>query len=229
MTERYAGLYESLLREGRTFAERLFTELELPLTDVEDVAAEAALAVLLASRRGAFKSALTRKERRRMQFFRLQCRIRNAARDRRNQKLSVSLSALEGKPGDETTAALAAELALATSDNGRCADGLGLGDPEWLTRFKSAEDSLRRDDTRPRKKDSTAAERMAQARKLRDKRDERNEYRRIKKSLDIRTARPRAIPRERRLKARIRLKGRFTPAHEAYTRELQASKRRFHQ
>ena len=229
MTERYAGLYESLVREGRAFAERLFTELELPLTDIEDIAAETALAVILANRRGAFRSALTRKERKRMQLFRLQCRIRNAARDRLGQKLAVSLSALEGKPKDEPTAKLAAELVLATSDCGQCADGLGLGNPEWLIKFKSAEDSLRRDDTRPRKNGLTAAERKAQARERRDKQDERNEYRRIKKSLDIRTTKPKAIPHERRLKARKRLKGRFTPAHEAYTRELQAVKRRFHQ
>ena len=229
MTERYADLYESLTKEALAFAKKLFAQQEIPPTDIEDVAAEAALAVLLANRRGAFRSALTRKERKRMQLFRLKCRIRNAARDRLGQMLAVSLSALEGKPGDETTAALAAELVQATSDNGRCAEAMGHEQSEWLTLFKSAEDSLRRDDTRPRKNDSTAAERMAQARERRDKQDERNEYRRIKKSLDIRTTKPKAIPHERRLKARKRLKGRFTPAHEAYTRELQAVKRRFHQ
>ena len=228
MTERYADLYESLLVEGRAFAERLFAEQEIPLTDVEDVAAEAALAVILANRSGDFRSALTRKERRRMQLFRLQCRIRNAARDRLNQKLAVSLSALEGKSEDESTAKLAAELVLATSDCGQCADGLGFDQSEWFIKFKSAEDSLRRDDTRPRKSELTAAERKAQAQERRDKQDERNEYRRIKKSLDIRTTKPKAIPHERRLKARKRLKRRFTPAHEAYSRELQASKRRFH-
>ena len=228
MTERYADLYETLMKEALGFAEKLFIEQEIPLTDVEDVAAEAALAVLLANRRGAFRSALTRKERRRMQLFRLQCRIRNAARDRLSQKLAVSLSALEGKPEDESTAKLAAELVLATSDNGQCAEEMGLGQSEWFMKFKSAEDSLRRDDTRPRSSELTAAERKAQVQERRDKQDERNEYRRIKKSLDIRTTKPKAIPHERRLKARKRLKGRFTPAHEAYTRELQATKRRFH-
>ena len=229
MTERYAGLYESLMNEALSFAKKLFAEQGIPPTDIEDVAAEAALAVLLANRRGAFRSALTRKERKRMQHFRLQCRIRNAARDRLGQKLAVSLSAFEEKPVDETAAALAAELVLATSDGGKCAEEMGLDQPEWLMRFKSAEDSLRRDDTRPRKNELTTAERKAQARERRDKQDERNEYRRIKKSLDIRTAKPKAIPHERRLKARKRLKVRFTPAHEAYTRELQATKRRFHQ
>ena len=57
MTERYADLYESLTKEALSFAERLFTELEIPLTDAEDVAAESALAVILANRRGDFKSA----------------------------------------------------------------------------------------------------------------------------------------------------------------------------
>ena len=51
MTERYADLYESLTKEALGFAEKLFAELEIPLTDAEDVAAEAALAVILANRR----------------------------------------------------------------------------------------------------------------------------------------------------------------------------------
>ena len=229
MTERYAGLYESLMNEALSFAKKFFAEQGIPLTDVEDVAAEAALAVLLANRRGAFRSALTRKERRRMQLFRLQCRIRNAARDRRDQKLAVSLSALEGKPGDESTAKLAAELALATSDNGRCAEAIRSDGPNWLDRFKSAENSLLHDDNHPRKKKQTAAERKAAARALQDKRDERNEYRRFKRLVEIPAARPKDIPHARRVRARTGLRRRFTPPYEAYHRELEAERRRIHQ
>ena len=226
MTERYTGLYESLLREGRAFAERLFAELELPLTDVEDVAAKAALTVILANRRGAFKSAGNAAERKRLQLLRLQGLVRNAARDLRKQNLTVSLSALDEEPADEAEAALAAELARATSDGGKGAEEIRADESGWLAKFKSAEDSLRRDDKRPRKKALTAAERKAAAKALQDKRDERNEYRRIKRSVDIPAAPPKDIPHVRRVRARAGLRRRFTPPYEAYRRELEAAKRR---
>ena len=226
MTERYAGLYESLMKEALSFAEKLFTELELPLTDIEDIAAETALGVIIANRRGAFKSALTRKERRRMQLVRLQGLVRNAARDRSDQKLAVSLSALDEEPADETSAALAAELTRATSDGGKGAEAIRSDESGWLARFRSAEDSLRRDDKRPRKKAQTAAERKAAAKALQDKRDERNEYRRVKRSVDIPAAPPKDIPHVRRVRARAGLRRRFTPPYEAYRRELEAAKRR---
>ena len=226
MTERYADLYESLTKEALSFAERLFAELEIPPTDVEDVAAEAALAVILANRRGAFKSARNAAERKRLQLARLQDLVRNAARDRRDQKLAVSLSALDEEPADETAAALAAELARATSDGGTGAETIRSDGPGWLARFKSAEDGLRRDDKRPRKKNLTAAERKAAAKALQDKRDERNEYRRIKRSVDIPAAPPKDIPHVRRVRARAGLRRRFTPPYEAYHRELEAAKRR---
>ena len=226
MTERYAGLYESLLREGRAFAERLFAELELPLTDVEDVAAETALAVILANRRGDFRSAGNAAERKRLQLLRLQGLVRNAARDLRKQNLTVSLSALDEEPADEAAAALAAELARATSDGGKGAEEIRADESGWLARFKSAEDSLRRDDIRPRKKNLTAEERKAAAKALQDKRDERNEYRRVKRSVDIPAAPPKDIPHVRRVRARAGLRRRFTPPYEAYRRELEAAKRR---
>ena len=226
MTERYAELYDSLLHEGRAFAERLFSELEIPLTDVEDVAAEAALAVILANRRGDFRSAANAGERRRLQLLRLQGLIRNAARERRDQKLSVSLSVLDEEPADETAAALAAELARATSDGGTGAEEIRSDESGWLARFKSVEDSLRRDDKRPRKKAQTAAERKAAAKAMQDKRDERNEYRRVKRSVDIPAAPPKDIPHVRRVRARAGLRRRFTPPYEAYHRELEAAKRR---
>ena len=226
MTERYAELYDSLLREGRAFAERLFAELEIPLTDVEDVAAEAALAVILANRRGDFRSSANAGERRRLQLLRLQGLVRNAARERRDQKLSVSLSVLDEEPADETAAALAAELARATSDGGKGAEEIHADESGWLAKFKSAEDSLRRDDKRPRKKNLTVAERKAAAKALQDKRDERNEYRRVKRSVDIPAAPPKDIPHVRRVRARAGLRRRFTPPYEAYHRELEAAKRR---
>ena len=226
MTERYAKLYDSLLHDGRAFAERLFSELEIPLTDVEDVAAEAALAVILANRRGAFRSALTRKERRRMQLFRLQCLVRNAARDRSDHKLDVSLSALDEEPADDTAAALAAELARATSDGGKGAEAIRSDESGWLVRFKSAEDSLRHNEKRLRKKNMTAAERKAVAKALQDKRDERNEYRRVKRSVQIPAKPPEDIPHVRRVRARAGLRRRFTPSYEAYRRELEAAERR---
>ena len=226
MTERYAELYESLLREGRAFAERLFAELEIPLTDVEDVAAEAALAVILANRRGAFKSAGHAAERKRLQLIRLQGLIRDSAKKRRDQKLSVSLSVLDEEPADETAAALAAELARATSDGGKGAEAIRSDESGWLARFKSAEDALLHDDNHRRKKALTAAERKAVAKALQDKRDERNEYRRIKRSVDIPAAPPKDIPHVRRVRARGGLRRRFTPPYEAYHRELEAAKRR---
>ena len=226
MTERYAGLYESLLVEGRAFAERLFTELELPLTDIEDIAAETALAVIIGNRRGAFKSAANAGERKRLQLIRLQGLIRNAARERRDQKLSVSLSVLDEEPADETAAALAAEIARATGDGGTGAEEIRSDESGWLAKFKSAEDSLRRDDKRPRKKAQTAAERKAAAKALQDKRDERNEYRRVKRSVDIPAKPPKDIPHVRRVRARAGLRRRFTPPYEAYHRELEAAKRR---
>ena len=226
MTERYAKLYESLVREGRAFAERLFTELELPLTDIEDIAAEAALAVLLANRRGAFKSAGSAADRRRLQLVRLRSLVRDAARDRRDQKRAVSLSVLDEEPADETAAALAAELARATSDGGKGAEEIRADESGWLAKFKSSEDSLRRDDKRPRKKAQTAAERKAAAKALQDKRDERNEYRRVKRSVDIPAKPPKDIPHVRRVRARTGLRRRFTPPYEAYHRELEAAKRR---
>ena len=226
MTERYAGLYESLLREGRAFTERLFAEQEIPLTDVEDVAAEAALAVILANRRGAFKSARNAAERKRLQLARLQDLVRDAAKKRRDQKLAVSLSVLDEEPADETAAALAAELAHATSDGGKGAEEIRADESGWLARFKSAEDALIRDDKRPRKKNLTAAERKAAAKALQDKRDERNEYRRVKRSVDIPAKPPKDIPHVRRVRARAGLRRRFTPPYEAYHRELEAAKRR---
>ena len=227
MTERYAGLYESLLREGRAFAERLFAELELPLTDVEDVAAEAALAVILANRRGAFKSAGNAGERRRLQLVRLQSLVRDAAKKkRRDQNLAVSLSALDEEPADEAAAALAAELARATSDGGKGAEDIRADESGWLAKFKSAEEALLHDDNHRRKKTLTAAERKAAAKALQDKRDERNEYRRIKRSVDIPAAPPKDIPHVRRVRARAGLRRRFTPPYEAYRRELEAAKRR---
>ena len=226
MTERYAGLYESLVREGRAFAERLFAELEIPLTDVEDVAAETALAVILANRRGDFRSAGNATERKRLQLLRLQGLIRNAARDRRDQKLSVSLSVLDEEPADETAAALAAELARATSDGGKGAEEIRADESGWLARFKSAEAALLHDDNHRRKKTLTAAERKAAAKALQDKRDERNEYRRVKRSVDIPAAPPKDIPHVRRVRARADLRRRFTPPYDAYRRELEAAKRR---
>ena len=226
MTERYAGLYESLLREGRAFAERLFAEQEIPLTDVEDVAAEAALAVILANRRGDFRSAANAGERRRLQLLRLQGLVRDAAKKRRDQKLSVLLSVLDEEPADEAAAALAAELARATSDGGKGAEAIRADESGWLAKFRSAEDSLRRDDKRPRKKALTVAERKAADKALQDKRDERNEYRRVKRSVDIPAAPPKDIPHIRRVRARAGLRRRFTPPYEAYRRELEAAKRR---
>ena len=226
MIERYAGLYESLLSEGRAFAERLFAELELPLTDVEDVAAEAALAVILANRRGAFRSAANAGERKRLQLFRLQSLVRDAAKKRRDQKLAVSLSALDEEPADDTAAALAAELARATSDGGKGAEDIRSNESGWLIRFRSAEDALIRDDKRPRKKNMTAAERKAAAKALQDKRDERNEYRRVKRSVQIPAKPPEDIPHVRRVRARAGLRRRFTPSYEAYHRELEAAERR---
>ena len=226
MTERYAELYDSLLHDGRAFAERLFAEQEIPLTDVEDVAAEAALAVILANRRGDFRSAANAGERRRLQLLRLQGLVRDAAKKRRDQKLSVSLSALDEEPADETAAALAAELVRATSDGGKGAEAIRADESGWLAKFRSAEDSLRRDDKRPRKKALTVAERKAADKALQDKRDERNEYRRIKRSVDIPAAPPKDIPHIRRVRARAGLRRRFTPPYEAYHRELEAAKRR---
>ena len=226
MTERYAGLYESLLREGRAFAERLFAEQEIPLTDVEDVAAEAALAVILANRRGDFRSAANAGERRRLQLLRLQGLVRDAAKKRRDQKLSVSLSVLDEEPADEAAAALAAELARATSDGGKGAEEIRADESDWLARFRSAEDALLHDNNHRRKKALTAAERKAAAKALQDKRDERNEYRRIKRSVDIPASPPKDIPHVRRVRARAGLRRRFTPPYEAYHRELEAAKRR---
>lgn len=226
MTERYAELYESLTKEALAYAEKLFAELELPLTDIEDIAAETALAVILANRRGDFRSAGNATERKRLQLLRLQGLIRNAARDRRDQKLSVSLSVLDEEPADETAAALAAELARATSDGGKGAEEIRADESDWLAKFKSAEDALLHDDNHRRKKTLTAAERKAAAKALQDKRDERNEYRRVKRSVDIPAAPPKDIPHVRRVRARAGLRRRFTPPYEAYHRELEAAKRR---
>ena len=226
MTERYAELYESLTKEALAYAEKLFAELELPLTDIEDIAAETALAVILANRRGDFRSAGNATERKRLQLLRLQGLIRNAARDRRDQKLSVSLSVLDEEPADETAAALAAELARATSDGGKGAEEIRADESGWLAKFKSAEDALLHDDNHRRKKTLTAAERKAAAKALQDKRDERNEYRRVKRSVDIPAAPPKDIPHVRRVRARAGLRRRFTPPYEAYRRELEAAKRR---
>ena len=138
----------------------------------------------------------------------------------------MSLSVLDEEPADEAAAALAAELARATSDGGKGAEEIRAVESGWLAKFKSAEDSLRRDDIRPRKKNLTAAERKAAAKALQDKRDERNEYRRIKRSVDIPAAPPKDIPHVRRVRARGGLRRRFTPPYEAYHRELEAAKRR---
>ena len=56
--------------------------------------------------------------------------------------------------------------------------------------------------------------------------DERNEYRRVKRSVQIPARPPKDIPHVRRVRARAGLRRRFTPPYEAYHRELEAAKRR---
>ena len=99
MDERYAKLYADLFKDGLAYAEKAFSERGLPMTDVEDVAAESALKVIAANRRGAFKSAQTDKNREEMQHNRLKCLILDAARRLGYQARQVSLSVLDEKAG----------------------------------------------------------------------------------------------------------------------------------
>lgn len=227
MDERYAKLYEDLFKDGLAYAEKAFSERGLPMTDVEDVAAESALKVIAANRRGAFKSAQTDKNREEMQHNRLKCLILDAARRLGYQARQVSLSVLDEKPEDDVARAQVAEIVAATSDRGKCAEELA-HDDNWLSMFKSAESALLHDDNRKRKKNLSPKEREAETQARQDKQDERNEYRRIKRSIQIPAARPKDIPHVRRVKARQGLRNRFKPSHEAYRRELEAAQRKVH-
>lgn len=154
MDERYAKLYEDLFKDGLAYAEKAFSERGLPMTDVEDVAAESALKVIAANRRGAFKSAQTDKNREEMQHNRLKCLILDAARRLGHQARQVSLSVLDEKPEDDVARAQVAEIVAATSDRGKCAEELA-HDDNWLSMFKSAESALLHDDNHARKKGSS--------------------------------------------------------------------------
>ena len=203
MDERYAKLYADLFKDGLAYAEKAFSERGLPMTDVENVAAESA-------------------------HNRLKCLILDAARRLGYQARQVSLSVLDEKPEDDVARAQVAEIVAATSDRGKCAEELA-HDDNWLSMFKSAESALLHDDNRKRKKNLSPKERKAETQACQDKQDERNEYRRIKRSIQIPAARPKDIPHVRRVKARQGLRNRFKPSHEAYRRELEAAQRRVHE
>jgi len=218
---RYDSEFERLFDNALMYAKRVFRKRFIPLTDVEDVAVEAAESVIAEDIRGAFRSAKNREHRWELKKNSLEQHVQKAARARRTQKAMVSLNVFDRHNrlterfdedgGDvESEEAYLAERERIVSDHGlgalRVRDFRQRGTtPWWLLFFNMKVDELNH-----AKPDETA------------KVDERKELNRLKHALGLTQRKPEKLTRRRRAHAAEALQRDFTPAYYVYHRELAA-------
>ena len=239
MNRRYSTEFQLLYDAAQKFAKRHFKKRLIPFTDIEDVAMEAVEAVLFANERRRFAHIKSRARRWEVMKNKIEELIRDAAKARRTQKAMVSLQSFdthvrETSRFDEDGADCEVEEGLLAarerieSDGGAGAERIRdlheNGCRLWPRLFRAAEDDLMHD-ARPRKGGKAKPDKD-EDRAKKDKLDERNEYRRLKRRLDMKAAVPKEIPQTRRIRAREGIKRRFRPAQMAYHRELAAELRR---
>ena len=156
---RYETEFEKLFDNALIFTKRHFRKRLLPLTDAEDVAIEAAEAVLRANEGKTFRVARDRRHRWEMQKNMVEELVRNAARARRTQKAMLSLGAFdthlrETQLYDEDGADVEVEEAALALKERIESDGGEGGvrirqyesegrDPQWLVYFRFADNQLR--------------------------------------------------------------------------------------
>jgi len=234
--KKYNSEFERFYDNALMFAKCVFRKRLIPLTDVEDVAMEAAETVLFANERGAFRRARNRQHRWEMQKNRLEELVRNAARKRRTQKAMVSLNAFDGhnrltQRFDEDGGDVESEEAW-LAEQERIVSDLGMGamrvrdfatrveDPWWLAFFEMKVEEINRAKVE-RKPDKTPKELEAERVKV----DERIQLNRLRYKIGLTQRKPKKeLPWMRQVIASLALRRDFGPARYVYHRECAANR-----